>query len=123
MYEEYLGQSYHERIRKMLTCNEELLPNRIIDADANIGAMKILISPALEKMAMTGKQIDSEEKFKRLSDVAVYYLCGILCMAMKSRTSSPPYNLPKYKKNWDKKKNNYMAKGNMLMQGLIGYVN
>ena len=119
MYKDYLGEGYHERIRKMLTCNEKLLPNRIIDADANIGAMKILISPALEKMAVTGKQIDSEEKFKQLSDVAVYYLCGILCMAMKSRTSAPPYNLPKYKKNWDKKQKNYMAKGNTLMQGLM----
>ena len=74
-------------------------------------------------MTLTGKQIDTEEKFKQLSDVAVYYLCGILCMAMKSRTSAPPYNLPKYKKNWDKKQKNYIAKGNMLMQGLIGYVN
>ena len=126
MYKEYLGEGYHDKIRKMLTgkvTNDELLPNRIIDADANIGAMKILITPALEKMAVTGKRIDSEEKFKQLSDAAIYYLCGILCMAMKSRTSAPPYNLPKYKKNWDKKQKNYMAKGNMLMQGLIGYVN
>ena len=119
MYKEYLGEGYHERIRKMLTCNEELLPNRIIDADANIGAMKILITPALEKMTLTGKQIDTEEKFKQLSDVAVYYLCGILCMAMKSRASAPPFNVKKYQKNWDKKQKGYMEKGNKLMMGFI----
>jgi len=119
MYEEYLGQGYHEKIRKMLTCKEDLLPNRIIDADLNIGGMKKLISSPLEKMKMHGKAIQNEEQFKQLSDVAVYYLCGILCMAMKSRTSSPPYNLAKYKKNWDKKQKGYMEKGNLLMRGLI----
>lgn len=66
-----------------------------------------------------GKQINTEEKFNQLSNAAIYYLCGILCMAMKSRTSTPPFNLPKYKKNWDKKRKNYMQKGNMLMQGLM----
>jgi hypothetical protein len=119
MYEEYLGLDYYNRIRKMLTCDDTLLPDRIIDADANIGAMKTLIAPAIEKMQMFGKEVDSEEKFKQLSDAALYYLCGILCMAMKSRTSAPPFNLPKYKKRWDKKKDGYMQKGNQYMQGLM----
>jgi hypothetical protein len=119
MYEEYLGLDYYNRIRKMLTCDDTLLPDRIIDADANIGAMKTLIAPAIEKMQMFGKEVDSEEKFKQLSDAALYYLCGILCMAMKSRTSAPPFNLPKYKKRWDKKQVGYMQKGNTLMQGLM----
>lgn len=51
MYEEYLGKGYHDKVRKMLTVDEELLPDRIIDAQANIGAMKMLISPAVEKNA------------------------------------------------------------------------
>lgn len=119
MYEEYLGKGYHAKIRKMLTCNEELLPNRIIDADLNIGGMKQLLSPALEKMNMFGNKIDSEEKFNQLSQVALYYLCGILCMAMKSRTSAPPFDLKKYQKRWDKKQKGYMQKGNQLMQGLM----
>lgn len=119
MYKEYLGEGYHDRIRKMLTCDETLLPNRIIDADLNIGGMKKLIAPAIEKMQMFGKRVDSEEKFKLLSDAALYYLCGILCMAMKSRTSSPPFNVPKYKKRWDKKQVGYMQKGNLIMQGLM----
>lgn len=119
MYEEYLGENYHARIRKMLTLNMEVLPNRIIDADGNIGAMKMLLSPALENMKINGKPIDSDEKFNQLSQVAVYYLCGILCMAMKSRTSTPPFNLKKYQKNWDKKQKGYMQKGNLLLKGLM----
>lgn len=119
MYEEYLGEGYHDKIRKMLTLNDEVLPNSVIDADLNIGGMKQLLSPALQKMQIHGKKIDTEEKFNQLSNVALYYLCGILCMAMKSRTSAPPFNLKKYQKNWDKKRKNYMQKGNLLIQGLI----
>lgn len=119
MYEEYLGEGYHAKIRKMLTLNEEVLPDRIIDADLNIGGMKQLISPALEKMQIHGKVINTEEKFNQLSNAAIYYLCGILCMAMKSRTSAPPFNVKKYQKRWDKKRKGYMQKGNMLIQGLM----
>ncbi len=119
MYEEYLGKDYHNKVRKMLTLNEEVLPDRIIDADLNIGGMKQLISPALEKMQIHGKVINTEEKFNQLPNVAIYYLCGILCMAMKSRTSAPPFNVKKYQKNWDKKRKGYMQKGNMLIQGLM----
>ncbi len=118
MYKEYLGEGYHDRIRKMMTCNKELLPNSIIDAEYNIGAMKMLIAPAVEKMQTQGKFIDTDEKYKSLTDVAIYYLCAILCMAMKSRTSAPPYNTKKYQRNWDKKRIGYMQKGNLLMQGL-----
>lgn len=119
MYEEYLGEGYHDKIRKMLTLPEEVLPNSVIDADLNIGAMKQLLSPALEKMKILGKRINSEEKFNQLSQVALYYLCGILCVAMKSRTSAPPFNIKKYQKNWDKKQKKYIEKGNMILLRLI----
>lgn len=119
MYKEYLGEGYHDKIRSMLTLNEEVLPNRIIDAPLNIGGMKQLLSPALERMQIHGKLIDNEVKFNQVSNIAFYYLCGILCMAMKSRTSAPPYNLKKYQKNWDKKQKGYMQKGNQLMMGLM----
>lgn len=114
LYTEYLGEGYHAKIRGMLTCDETLLPDRIIDADLNIGAMKQLLVPVLEKV-----KIDTEEKFRQLSSAALYYLCGVLCMVMKSRTSSPPFNIPKYKKRWDKKRDKYMQKGNQLMMGLM----
>ncbi len=119
LYAEYLGEGYHDKVRKMLTCDENLLPDRIIDADLNINTMKQLITPALEKMQMCGKQINSKEKFKQLSNAALYYLCGVLCMVLKSRTSVPPFNIPKYKKKWDKKRDKYMQKGNQLMIGLM----
>jgi len=119
MYEEYLGKDYHERIRKMLTLDEKVLPDSIIDADINIGGMKQLLSPALEKMIVNGKVVSSEKEFNQLSNAAVYYLCGILCMAMKSRTSVPPFDKKKYQKNWDKKQKKYIEKGNLIMQGLM----
>jgi hypothetical protein len=119
LYAEYLGNGYHEKLRKMLTADETLLPDRIIDADLNIGGMKKLITPVLEKMNMMGKKVDSEAKFNQLQSAAQYYLAGILCMAMKSRTSAPPYNVPKYKREWNKKQAGYMQKGNNLMMGLM----
>ncbi|MGJ0847395.1 hypothetical protein ACR77J_11960 [Tissierella praeacuta] len=119
MYEEYLGEGYHDKVRKMLTVDEKVLPNSVIDADLNIGGMKQLLSPALNKMKIHGKEINTEEKYNQLANAGIYYLCGILCMAMKSRTSAPPFNLKKYQKNWDKKQKNYMARGNKIMQGLM----
>ena len=90
------------------------LPDSVIDADYNIGAMKELLSSVLET-----RKTDTEEKFNQLSQVAVCYLCGILCIAMKSRTSAPPFDLRKYQKRWDKKQKGYMEKGNVLMKGLV----
>lgn len=119
MYEEYLGKGYHDKIRKMLTVDEELLPDSIIDAQTNIGAMKMLLAPTLEKMQMLGKTVDTEEKYNHLASAGLYYLCGVLCMAMKSRTSAPPFNIKKYQKRWDKKRDKYMQKGNALLGGLM----
>lgn len=118
MYEEYLGEGYHAKLRHMLTADETLLPNRIIDADLNIGGMKRLIAPALEKMGMLGNKVDNEQKWNQLQSAALYYLAGIICMTLKSRTSAPPFNIPKYKKPWDKKQTGYMQKANLLMEGL-----
>ena len=91
----------------------------IIDAEYNIGAMKMLIAPAVEKMQMQGKFIDTDAKYKTLTDIAIYYLCAILCVAMKSRTSAPPFDVKKYQKRWDKKQAKYVQKGNVLIQGLM----
>ncbi|HEX2925850.1 MAG TPA: hypothetical protein VHP38_06280 [Ruminiclostridium sp.] len=118
LYADYLGGGYHNKLRHMLTCDETLLPNRIIDADLNIGGMKQLITPTLGKMNMLGNKISDEKKFNQLSSAALYYLAGILCMAIKSRTSAPPFNTKKYQKPWDKKQAGYMQKANLLMEGL-----
>ena len=119
MYEEYLGQGDHDKIRKMLTVDDKLLPDSIIDAQTNIGAMKMLLAPTLEKMQMLGKTVDTEEKYNHLASAGLYYLCGVLCMAMKSRTSAPPFNIKKYQPRWDKKRDKYMQKGNELLLGLM----
>ena len=70
MYKEYLGEGYHERIRKMLTCNEELLPNRIIDADANIGAMKYY-NPCFGKMTLTANRLTQRKNSNNYQTVAL----------------------------------------------------
>src|SRR5690554_6262824 len=119
MYKEYLGEGYCDRIRKMLTVDEKLLPDSIINADINIGSMKQLIAPIVEQLQNAGKFIDSDKKYKQLTDAALNYLCGVLCLALKSRTSSPPYDAPEYKRNWDKKREKFMRYANSQMMGLI----
>jgi len=119
MYEEYLGKGYYSEVRKIVGADEKLCPNRIIDAELNIGAMKMLITPVLEKMAIQGKAVDSEDKYNVLATAARYYLAGVLCLALKSRTSTPPFNDQKYKHNWDKKRAKCMDKANRLMLGLM----
>lgn len=61
LYEDYLGKGYHNKLRQMLTADETLLPNRIIDADLNIGGMKRLIAPALDNMNMIGNRVKTND--------------------------------------------------------------
>lgn len=120
MYSEYLGENYCDKIRKMLVVNESFMPDRIINADANIGGIKALLAPALENLTTNAiDTINTEEKFKQLQTIGIYYLSGILCMVAKSRSSVPPYNTSTYRKNWEKKQKGYMEKGNLIMRGLI----
>lgn len=118
-HEEYLGAGYENKIRTMLTVDEKLLPNRIINADANIGAMKLMVSPIIMKMQKDGKEVDTAEKYQKLSDAALYYLSSVLCVALRSRTSVPPFNIPPYQKKWDKKRNSYVQRGNGRLAELM----
>ena len=119
MYEYYLGKGYHAKIRKKIGCDGKLLPDSIIDADINIGAMKGLVAPAIETMQGFGKFVDNGKKYAMLQEAALNYLCGVLCVALKSRTSSPPYDTSEYKRNWDKKKEKFMRYGNSQLMELI----
>lgn len=110
MYSEYFGEGYHGIIRKMLTADEKLCPDSMIDADLNIGAMKMLISQGLENLP-DNTIGDNELKFQVLQRAARYYLAAVLCVVLKSRVESPPFNLAKYKKNWDKKRKRYVDIG------------
>ena len=118
MYEEFLGNGYTEKIRHMLTADKNLLPDRIINAQVNIGTAKGLVLSFAERHNSLGL-IQTEEEYKKLQDATIYYLAGIICTAMRSRTSSPPFNTKKYNKAWDKKREKYMAKGNFLMKDLL----
>lgn len=119
MYKEYLGEGYHEKVRKMLTVDDVLLPDRIIDADANIGAMKQLVSPALETMQRFGKFVNTEKQYKRLQEAALHMLCAVLCLALESRTSTPPYDGPEYQRKWDKKRDKFLRYGNAQLVELM----
>ena len=118
MYSEYLGEGYHGVIRKMLTADQKLCPDSMIDADLNIGAMKMLIAQGLERLP-DNTVGENELKFQILQKAARYYLAAVLCVAIKSRIKSPPFNVPKYEKNWDKKRKNYVAKGWKSLKLLI----
>ena len=119
MYSEYLGADYHGKIRKLLCTDATLCPDSIIDADLNIGAMKMLLNPALDKMRITGKKINTEAKYQKLEQTALCYLAGIICLALNSRTAVAPYNTVKYKKNWKKKRTKLISRGNRTMQELM----
>jgi hypothetical protein len=118
-YSEYLGEGYHKKIREKMMADEKLLPDSIIDADVNIGAMKRLVSPALETLQQFGKTVNNEKKYTQLRDAAFNLLCGVLCIAMKSRTSVPPYDEPEYKRNWDKKRDKFVRYGNSQLMELM----
>ncbi|WP_024834159.1 hypothetical protein [Ruminiclostridium josui] len=119
LYAEYLGKGYHTKIRKKISVDDALLPDRIIDADANIGAMKQLVSPAIETMQRFGKFVNTEKQYKQLQDAAINLLCGVLCLALKSRTSAPPYNTKEYQRNWDKKHKKFIQYGNSQLMELM----
>lgn len=119
MYEEHLGKGYQSQIRKKLAVNKTLLPDRIIDAEANIGAMKQITAPVIETMQRFGKLINTEKKYKQLQSAALDILCGVLCLALKSRTSTPPYDAPEYRRNWDKKREKFMRYGNVQLMELM----
>ena len=118
MYNEYLGENYHDIIRKILTADDTLCPDSIIDAPLNIGAMQMLTKQALERMMRHGKRVDNEQMFNQLQTAAQYYLAGVLCSAIQSRVKVPPF--VKYaRKNWKKKQKKCMEKGWQAMRVLM----
>jgi len=112
----YLGEDYHNVIRKILFADEKLCTNTMIDADINIGAMKEMLTPAILKME--SKTWD-EHKFALLSKIARYYLAGVLCIAIQSRIKVPPFNISKYKRDWNKRMNKCMEKANNDLMRLL----
>lgn len=102
MYEEYLGKGYHDEIRKMLLVRDDVLPNSVIDADVNIGAMRMIVGEELKK-----KQ--NLKDYALVQKAAKHCLCSILCMALKSRAKNPAFKFYRGR-NWRKKQEKQMIK-------------
>lgn len=117
MYEESMGKNYHDVIRKILIVKPEQVPDSMIDADANIEAMKGFISPFLLKMEQRGKTEMTDSEFESLQKAARYYLAAILCIPLRGRF--------KTKKNfarWEKKRVKCMNKATAEMYRLMDWV-
>ena len=110
MYSEFLGENYHDTIRKILRATPELVTDSMVDAPANIGAMKSLITAPLEKMMHKGWKVDDERKFALLQKAAHYYLAGILCLPLVGRGKRL-----KSRSDWDKKRKRCIEKGNKAL--------
>jgi len=123
MYKTYLGEGYHDKVRKLLTADDKICTNTMIDAPVVIGAMKKLLAPYLEQSPFQfgdkKVQVENEEEFAEFQQAALYLLAGILCSPIISRAKVPPFNSFKYQKNWKKKQEKLMKKGHMLLQFLI----
>ena len=113
MYQEFLGENYHDTIRKILHAKEDLVTDTMIDADINIGAMRGMIAPAIEKLQLHDK-VDNEYKFSLIQKVARNYLAGILCLPLVNRGKRL-----KSRSDWEKKRKKCMEKGNKALMQLV----
>ena len=112
MYREYLGENYHWEVRKILGVKDNLCTDTIIDADLNVGAMKMIMKQQLTNPS----RIKTEQQYQQVAKAAQYYLSGIICLALKSRTAVPPYNSSTYRKDWDTLRQKCMSKGASIIQ-------
>jgi len=127
MYKLFFSEGYHDKIRAMLTADETLLPDRLIDAELNVGATKRLMDGMFEELGINpnnvkdiDKVINSQEKFIKIQDIARNYHCAVLCVMLRSRTKSAPFCIPRYKKNWNIKRRKFVDYANLAMLKLIG---
>ena len=109
LIKEYLGENYHDEIREILKADEVLLPDRIIDAELNIGAANLILEGMLESCVA----INSEKRKERVSRAAKLYLCGVLCLALRSRTKVEPFK--GYSRDWEYHRKKSMDKANKIM--------
>lgn len=109
MLKTYLGENYHDEIREILKADDVLLPDRIIDAELNIGAANMILEGMLESCVA----INSDRRRERVSRAAKFYLCGVLCLALNSRTKVEPFL--KYRINWEFHRRKNMDKANKIM--------
>lgn len=113
MLKAYLGESYHDEIRKILKADEALLPDRIIDADINICSADMVLSGMLESCV----PIVGEKRRQAVEKAAGWYLCGVLCVALESRTRVAPFL--EYRKDWRRVGDRCVEKANKKMLKLM----
>lgn len=123
MYSDYLGPDYHDRVRKLLTADDIICNNRMIDSDIIIGAMKRILAPYLEGapgfvLGDNKVQVENEEDYAVFQQAALFILAGILCPPIISRAKVPPFLGQKYQKNWKKKQAKLMQRGHMWLESL-----
>lgn len=109
----YLGENYHDEIREMLKADDILLPDRIIEAELNIGAANMILEGMLESCVV----INSDKRRERVSKAAKFYLCGVLCVMLTSRTKVEPFL--KYRRDWEYHRQKNMDKANKIMLNLF----
>lgn len=113
LIKDYLGANYHDEIRELLKADDILLPDRIIDAELNIGAANIILEGMLESCV----SINSDRRKERVSRAAKLSLCGVLCLPLSSRTKVGPFL--KYRKDWEYHRQKNMGKANKIMLKLF----
>lgn len=116
MYREYLGESYRQRVRKILGADNKICSDMMIDADFNIGAMRAIIGQEINKMQLDGAVVNNAEKYSALQEAALYALAGVLCVAISSRVKVPPFNKKKYAKDWVAKQRSCLDKAHLLIE-------
>jgi hypothetical protein len=121
-YAEYLGEGYCDRVRLLLTADDKICTDGMINSDVVIGGMKRILAPYLEGsniITTTDKiQVQDEGDYAAFQQAALYILAGILCSPIASRAKVPPFLGFKYQKNWKKKQAKLMQKGHMLLKSL-----
>ena len=125
MYSEYLGEGYCDRVRLLLTADDKICTDGMINSDVVIGGMKRILAPHLEGSELaylpTDKvQVQDEADYATFQQAALYILAGILCSPIISRAKVPPFLGQKYQKNWKKKQAKLMQKGHLWLESLRG---
>jgi hypothetical protein len=123
MYSDYLGEGYHDRVRKLLTADDKICTDRMIDSDVVIGAMKRILAPYLEgapcfTVTDNKVRVKNEEDYAKFQQAALYILAGALCSPIASRAKVQPFLGFKYQKNWKKKQAKLMEKGHTWLESL-----
>ena len=122
MYSEYLGEGYCDRVRKLLTADDKICTDTMINSDVVIGGMKRILAPYLEGsniITTTDKvQVQDEADYATFQQAALYILAGVLCSPITSRAKVQPFLGQKYQKNWKKKQAKLMQKGHLWLESL-----